>query len=131
MGVASGDIRRGIVLGKVFRIYGASDGVVRVDITLEGDLPAGAGSGLLVDAYIEVGRLDDVIYVGRPVHAQEDSTVDLFKVADDGLSATRVQVHFGKASVTSIQVVDGLNPGDKVIISDMLPYAGYDRITLK
>jgi HlyD family secretion protein len=131
MGVASGDIRRGIVLGKVFRIYGASNGVVPVDISLEGDLPAGASSGLLVDAYIEVGRLDDVIYVGRPVHGQSDSTVDLFKVADDGMSATRVQVHFGKASATSIQIVDGLNPGDKVIISDMLPYASYARITLK
>jgi beta-lactamase regulating signal transducer with metallopeptidase domain len=129
---ASVDTRMGVVPGRVFRIHGrARDGVVRVDITVEGELPAGAGSGLPVDGMIEVGRLDDVIYVGRPVHGVEDSTASLFKLADDGTSAARVRVRFGRASANAIQILDGLKPGDKVILSDMSAYDNYDRITLK
>ena len=128
---ASVDTRMGIVLGKVFHIYPrVTEGTRRVDIILEGQLPDGATSGIPVDGIIEIGRLDDVVYVGRPVHGREDSIIGLFKVAEDGKSATRVQVHLGISSVNSVQVIDGLNVGDKVILSDTSEYNSYDTIRL-
>jgi len=102
-----------------------------VDIILKGQLPDGATSGISVEGIIEVGRLDDVLYVGRPVHGREESIIRLFKIADDGKSATRVQVHLGRASVNSVQIIDGLNVGDKVILSDTSEYDSYDTIRLK
>jgi hypothetical protein len=72
-----------------------------------------------------------VLYIGRPVNGQAESTVALFKIAEDGTTGTRVQVRLGKASVNAIQIIDGLNEGDKVIISDMSAYEGYHRIILK
>jgi hypothetical protein len=93
-------------------------------------LEIGSKTGHQVDGTIEVERLEDVIYVGRPVHGQADSTSTLFKLEDDGLSATRVRVMFGRSSVKAIEIVDGLKAGDKVILSDMSAYEGVAVIRL-
>jgi HlyD family secretion protein len=85
---------------------------------------------LSVDGTIEIENLSDVVYVGRPVFGQPNSTTSLFKVDPDGKGATRVQVKLGRTSVNTIEVVDGLKVGDKVILSDMSAWDGHDRIRL-
>jgi HlyD family secretion protein len=128
---ATVDTRNGIVEGRVMRIDPAvQQGTVLVDVELLGQLPAGARPDLSVDGTIEIERLDDVLYIPRPVNGQPNSLVGLFKIAEDG-TATRVQVRLGRSSVNTIEVVEGLNPGDQVILSDMSAWDAYDRVKLK
>ena len=118
--VASVDTRNGVIVGRVVRIDPAvENGTVTVDVTLEGELPRGARPDLTVDGTIELERLDDVVYVGRPVFGQEESAVSLFRLDAEGDGATRTRVRLGRASVNTIEVVEGLRPGDQVVLSDM------------
>jgi len=129
---ASIDTRNGIVEGKVMRIDPAvQNGTVTVDVALEGTLPAGARPDLSVDGTIELDRLKDVLYVGRPAFGQEKSLISLFRVNEDGDEAVRVKVRLGKSSVNTVEVLEGLKPGDKVILSDMSAWDSYDRVRLK
>ena len=128
---ASVDTRNGIAAGRVSRIDpGAQNGTVTVDIALEGELPRGARPDLTVDGTIDIDRLTDVIYVGRPAQGQPESRFSLFKIAEDGVHAERVPVKLGRASVTSIEVLEGLAPGDKVILSDTSAWERADRIRI-
>jgi HlyD family secretion protein len=130
--VATVDTRNGTVPGRVVRIdLAAQQGTVAVDIGLEGTLPAGARPDLNVDATIEIERLADVLFVGRPVQGQPDSTVGLFKVVEDGREAVLVPVKLGRTSVNTVEVVQGLQVGDRVILSDMSNWANFDRVRLK
>jgi HlyD family secretion protein len=129
---ASIDTRNGLVAGKVARIDPAvQNGTVTVDVTLTGELPMGARPDLSVDGTIELDRLADVLYVGRPAFGQEKSQVGLFRVNEDGDEATRVKVKLGKSSVNTVEILEGLKPGDKVILSDMSAWDAYDRVRLK
>lgn len=124
------DTRNGVVKGTVSRIDPASTGgTVGVDITLEGELPPGARPDLSVDGTVRLEELNDIIYVGRPAFGQENSSVSLFKCAADE-EAIRSTVKLGRSSVNTIEVVEGLQPGDKVILSDMSSYDEYQRIRL-
>jgi len=129
---ASIDTRNGIITGKVIRIDAAAvNGTVTVDTSLEGELPKGARPDLNVEGTVTLERLNNIVFVGRPVHGQENSTVGLFKYSDDMKSATRVQVKLGRASVNTIEVLDGtLKPGDKVVLSDTSQYDNFDRIRI-
>jgi HlyD family secretion protein len=125
------DTRNGLVKGHVSRIDPAVlNGTVTVDCRLEGPLPAGARPDLSVDGTVELMRLDDVVYTGRPVFGQADSKVSLFKIEPEGKYANRVQVELGRASVNTIEVKKGLNVGDRVILSDMSAWDQYDRLKL-
>jgi HlyD family secretion protein len=129
---ATVDTRNGVVAGTVVRIDpAAQQGTVTVDVAFTEALPAGARPDLTVDGTVEIERLENVLYVNRPVNAQPQSTVGLFKVVDDGTAAVRVQVKLGRSSVNTIEVVDGLNKGDQIILSDMSAWDGYDRVRLK
>ncbi|MHB1223776.1 MAG: HlyD family secretion protein [Gemmatimonadaceae bacterium] len=126
------DTRNGIVPGSVIRVDPiVQNGTVTVEVALEGELPAGARADLSVDGTIEIERLEDVMYVGRPGYGQPESTVGLFKLEPDGTHATRVNVKLGRASVSTIEVVQGLQVGDKVIISDMSQWDEMERVRLK
>jgi HlyD family secretion protein len=126
------DTRNGVVKGKVARIDpSVIAGTRTVDAQILEPLPKGAVPDLSVEGTIELERLRDVVYVGRPVFGQSESVVTLFKLGPDGKIATRTQVKFGKTSVTTIQVLEGLKVGDTVILSDMSAYDGQDRIELK
>ncbi len=125
------DTRNGVMQGRVSRIDPASiEGTVLVDVELLDELPRGARPDLSVDGKIELERLEDVLYVGRPIYAQQDSTIGLFKMEEDGVHASRVQVQVGKTSVNTIEIRGGLGLGDKVILSDMSAWDAYDRIRL-
>jgi HlyD family secretion protein len=102
-----------------------------VDVTLTGALPKGAVPDLSVDGTIELERLNDVLFMGRPAFGQDQSVVGLFKIGEDGVNAERVQVKLGRSSVNTIEVLSGLKVGDQVILSDMSAYDAYDRIRLK
>ena len=129
---ASIDTRNGVVPGHVSRVDpAAQNGTVTVDVALEGPLPKGARPDLSVDGTIELDRLADVVYVGRPAFGQEQSQVSLFRVNGDGDEATRVKVRLGKSSVSTVQVLDGVRPGDRLILSDMSAWDAYDRVRLK
>jgi len=129
---ASIDTRNGIVNGHVSRIDpSVINGTVTVDVTIDEPLPPGARPDLSVDGTITLENLKDVLFVGRPVHGQSDSTIGLFKVIDDGSDAVRVNVKLGRSSVNTIEIVDGLKVGDKVILSDMSAWDAFDRIRLK
>ncbi len=129
--VSSIDTRNGIIPGRVVRIDpSVQNGTRTVDVALEGDLPKGAVPDLSVDGTIVLESLDDVVYVGRPVQGQPDSQVGLFKLDADGKTATRVTVKLGRSSVSTIEIREGLKPGDQVILSDMSAQDGYDRIRL-
>ena len=129
---ASVDTHNGVIPGHVTRIDPAVvNGTVTVDVGLEGELPQGARPDLSVEGTIELERLADVLYVGRPVHGEANSTVGLFKVVDDGAAAVRVQVQLGRTSVNTVEIVKGLQIGDKVILSDMSASDNYDRVQLK
>ena len=128
--VAEVDTRNGIIQGKVTRIDPtATGGTVGVDISLDGELPPGARPDLSVDGTITLEKLPDVIKVGRPAFGQENSTVMLFKLDGNG-EAHRVQVKLGRSSVNEIEVIEGLQPGDQVILSDMSAQDAFDRIRL-
>ena len=125
------DTRNGIVDGKVTRVDPAvQNGTVQVDVDLEGKLPPGARPDLSVDGTIEIERLPDVLYVGRPAFGQPDSEVRLFRVDPASGIASRVPVQLGKSSVNLIEIVKGLAAGDKVILSDTSAYDQHDRIRL-
>jgi HlyD family secretion protein len=121
----------GLIEGRVSRIDPSIlNGTVTVDVALKGALPPGARPDLSVDGTIQLEKLDDVVYVGRPVFGQQDSTVQLFKIEPEGKYANKVKVTFGRSSVNTIEVKDGLKVGDRVILSDMSAYDAYDRIKL-
>jgi len=129
--LVSVDTRNGIIMGRVSRIDPAvQNGTVTVDVALEGELPRGARPDLSVDGTIELERLDDVLYVGRPAFGQEQSTVGLFKLIDDGDGAVRVQSKLGRSSVSTVEILEGLEEGDQVILSDMSAWDAYDRVRL-
>jgi HlyD family secretion protein len=125
------DTRNGLIPGRVIRIDpAAQNGTVTVDVSLLGPLPPGARPELSVDGTIEVERLPDVVYVGRPVSGEPDTTVGLFKLDPGTNDATRVNVKLGVASVNTIQVLSGLKVGDQVILSDMSQNDSQPRIRL-
>lgn len=129
---ASIDTRNGIVKGHVSRMDPAPvGGTVSVDISLEGPLPAAARPNLNVDGNIETRRLTNVVYTGRPTYGQDGATIGLFKLDDDGQGAQRVQVKLGLNSVSAVQIISGLKPGDKVILSDMMQWESTDRVRIK
>jgi RND family efflux transporter MFP subunit len=129
---ASIDTHNGVIPGRVQRIDPAvQNGTVTVDVELTGPLPQGARPDLSVDGTIDLERMTDVLYVGRPALGNENSTLSLFKEDPDGKGAVRVPVKVGRASVNSIQVLDGLKEGDTVILSDMSRWDNVDRIRLE
>ena len=126
------DTRNGIIAGRVMRIDPAAEnGTVGVEVALEGELPRGARPDLSVDGTIEIERLSNVMYVGRPAYGQAESTVGIFKLDPDGKTASRVNVRLGRSSVNTIEVVQGLNVGDLVIISDMSAWDAQERVRLR
>jgi multidrug resistance efflux pump len=126
------DTRNGIVSGHVMRIDPASqNGTVGVEVSLDGELPKGARPDLSVDGTIEIERLTNVLYVGRPAYGQSENVIGLFKVEPDGKTAVRTQVKLGRASVNTIEVMQGLAVGDSVIISDMSAYDNVDKVRIK
>jgi HlyD family secretion protein len=128
---ASVDTRNGIVDGHVSRIDpSVQNGTVTVDVLFDGPLPKGARPDLSVDGTIELERLTNVVYVGRPAFGQERSTVGIFKLDADGNYANRVQVELGRSSVNTIEIIKGLQPGDRVILSDMSQWDTNNRIKL-
>lgn len=128
---ASIDTRNGIIPAHVVRIDpNVVNGTRTVDCKLDGPLPSGAVPDLSVDGTVEFERLEDVLYIGRPVFGQPNSQVSLFKVSPDGKTANRVTVKLGRGSVTSIEVLEGLNAGDRVILSDMSAQDQYQKIQL-
>jgi len=125
------DTRNGIIPGKVSRIDPAViNGTRTVDVRLIGALPSGAVPDLSVDGTIEIENLKDVVYMGRPVFGQPNSTITIFKIDPDGRGASRVPVKLGRTSVNTIEILDGLKVGDRVILSDMAAMDGHDRIRL-
>jgi multidrug efflux pump subunit AcrA (membrane-fusion protein) len=126
------DTYHGIVPGKVSRIDPTViKGHVAVDVSLEGPLPKGARPDLSVTGTIEIERLDDVLYVGRPIYASANSPAGVFKIVDKGKFAIRVHVRFGRTSVNSIEVLEGLDVGEQIILSDISRWDDVDRIRLK
>jgi HlyD family secretion protein len=126
------DTHNGIINGKVTRIDPAvENGTVTVDVELLGALPQGARPDLSVDGVIDLDRMTDVLYVGRPAFGNENSTISLFRLSPDGKTATRVPVKVGRASVNSIQVIEGLKVGDTVILSDMSRWDSVDQVRLQ
>lgn len=125
------DTRNGVVPGHVARIDPAvQNGTVTVDVALTGELPKGARPDLTVDGTIELERLEDVLYVGRPAQGQPESLVGLFRLGEGTSEAARVKVRLGRASVNTIEVVEGLKEGDQVILSDTSAWDAFDRIRL-
>ena len=125
------DTRNGVVPGHVVRIDPAVvNGTVTVDVKVDGPLPSGARPDLSVDGTIQLERLADVLYIGRPISGQPNGSVQLFKVDADGKDAERVKVQFGHASVNAIEVRDGLKLGDQVILSDMTAVETQNRIRI-
>ena len=126
------DTRNGVVNGHVSRIDpSVVNGTVTVDVAITDPLPNGARPDLSVDGTVELENLKDVLYVGRPVHGQADSTIGIFKIIDDGSEAVRVNVKLGRSSVNTIEILQGLKVGDKVILSDMSAWDNFDRVRLK
>ena len=129
---ATVDTRNGIVKGHVIRIDpSVVNGTVTVDVGIDDPLPLGARPDLSVDGTIELENLKDVLYVGRPVHGQSDSTISLFKVTNDDSDGMRTTVKLGRSSVNTVEILQGLQVGDKVILSDMSQWDNVDRIRLK
>jgi HlyD family secretion protein len=125
------DTRNGVVKGHVSRMDPSSTGgTVGVDVIMDGALPPGSRPDLSVDGTIQLEKLENIIYVGRPAFGQENSTVTIFKVQANG-EALATKVKLGRASVSTIEVIEGLNPGDQVILSDMSQYDAFDRVQLK
>jgi len=128
--LASIDTRVGIIPGQVIRIDPAAvNGTVKVDVQLNGEYPKGVRPDLSVDGTIDIERLTNVLYVGRPAYGQAESTVGIFKLMPNG-EAERVQVKLGRSSVNQIEILEGLREGDQVILSDMSAWDSYDRVRL-
>jgi HlyD family secretion protein len=129
---ATVDTRTGVVPGRVMRIDPAStQGTVTVEVAIEGELPRGARADMSVDGTIELERLPNVMYVGRPAYGSAESTVGLFKMTKDSTEATSVPVKLGRTSVNTVEVINGLEVGDRVIISDMSQWDNVQRIRIK
>jgi HlyD family secretion protein len=125
------DTRNGVVKGHVSRMDPSSTGgTVGVDVIMDGPLPPGSRPDLSVDGTIQLEKLDNIVFVGRPAFGQENSTVTIFKVQPSG-EAIATKVKLGRASVNTIEILEGLNPGDQVILSDMSQYDAFDRVQLK
>ncbi len=125
------DTRNGVVEGKVVRVDPAvQNGSVTVDVSFAVELPRGARPDLSVDGTIELERLDNILFVGRPTFGQERSKVGIFKLDPAGIYAHRVQVQLGRSSVSTIEIVEGLQPGDRVILSDSSQWDANERIKL-
>jgi HlyD family secretion protein len=128
---ASIDTRNGFIDGVVSRIDPAvREGTVTIDVALQGALPRGARPDLSVDGTVEIERLTDVLYVGRPAYGQGNSTITLFRLEPDSSTAIRVPVELGKSSVSTIEIVRGLEAGDQVILSDISQFEDFDRVRL-
>ena len=126
------DTRNGVVPGRVVRVApSAQEGSVIVDVAFDGPLPRGARPNLSVDGTIQIERLDNVVFVGRPAIGQAGQTIQLFKLTKDGKEANRVTVKLGRSSVNTIEVLSGLQPGDQVILSDTSAQNSYERIRLE
>jgi len=126
------DTRNGIVKGRVIRKDpSAIQGTVTIDVSLEGPLPSGAVPDLSVDGTIQIERLDNVIYTGRPAFGAASGRVGLFKLLEDGSTAVRVSVELGRTSVNTVEILSGLAVGDRIILSDMTQYAAVDRVRIK
>src|ERR1700723_709440 len=129
---ASIDTHNGVISGTVMRVDpGVQNGTVTVDVKLTGELPKGARPDLSVDGTIDLERMDNVLYVGRPAFGQENSTISLFKLSPGGQGALRVPVRVGRASVNSIQILEGLREGEAVILSDMSRWDNTDRVRIE
>lgn len=125
------DTHNGIIPGRVTRIDPAAvSGNVTIDVRLDGELPPGARPDLSVDGVVELERLTDVLYVQRPVYGQANSLISLFKLTPDGREAFRVPVRIGRVSVQTVEIVEGLGVGDRVVLSDMSAWDGHDRLRL-
>jgi HlyD family secretion protein len=125
------DTRNGIVKGSVSRIDPAVQaGTVTVDVALAGTLPKGARPDLSVEGTIELERLNEVLYVGRPAFGQEQGVVGLFRLTDEGKGAVRTQVKLGRSSVNTVEILEGLDAGDQVILSDTSAWDAFDRLRL-
>jgi HlyD family secretion protein len=130
--IASIDTRNGLIAGRVSRVDpSVQNGTVTVDVALEGELPKGARPDLSVDGTIELERLENILYVGRPAYGQEQSVVSLFRLDPDGVNAARVKVKLGRTSVNFVELLSGLKEGDQVILSDMSQFDAFDRVRLK
>lgn len=130
--VAQVDTRNGIIQGKVARIDpAAQNGTVTVDVALEGALPRGARPDLSVDGTVELERLDNVLYVGRPAFGQENSAVGLFRLDGATGEAQRAQVQLGRSSVNTIEIKGGAKEGDQLVLSDMSAWDAFDRVRLR
>lgn len=129
---ASIDTRNGLIPGHVNRKDpGAQGGTVTIDVALDGPLPSGAVPDLSVDGTVVIDKMTSVLYTGRPAFGAAGGTVSLFKLTEDGSAAVRVQVELGRSAVNSIEVIRGLNQGDRVILSDMTPYASVEKVKIK
>jgi HlyD family secretion protein len=125
------DTHNGIVTGRVTRIDpSVQNGTVTVDVALDGPLPTGSRPDLSVDGTIELERLDNVLYVGRPAFGDENTSTTLFRMQPDG-NAVRVQVKFGRSSVNSLEILSGINEGDQVVLSDMSAWNEVDRVHIQ
>jgi hypothetical protein len=126
------DTRNGITRGRVVRMDpNAINGTVVVDVALDGPLPPGARPDLSVDGTIEIDRLRNVLYTGRPASSQPNSTIAMFKLTADGDHADRVQVRLGRASASTMEIKGGLSVGDSVVLSDVSQWDNVDRVTIK
>jgi hypothetical protein len=124
--------RKDVAAGRVERVRsGVTNGTITVDVRVDGALPSGVQPAEQVDGTIEIERLGSVVCVGRPVSGQAETEATLFRVEPDGQSAVRTKVQFGRSSVNVIEIRGGLQPGDRVILSDMSAYNGVDRVTLR
>ena len=123
---------QGIVKGHVSSVSSeVVNGAVSLDVSIDSPLPQGVAIDLPVDATIDIEKLDNILYVGRPVHGAANSTISLFKLTKDGTEAERVNIKLGRSSVNSVEVLDGLKEGDKIILSDMSAYDSAERIHVK
>ena len=125
------DTRNGITKGHVIRIEpSARNGTVTVEVSLDGELPRGARPDMSVDGTIELERLDNILFVGRPAFGQDQARISLFRLSPDRTTATLTQVELGRSSVNTVEIVRGLNVGDCVVLSDMSAWSRYDRLRL-
>ncbi|HEY2821284.1 MAG TPA: M56 family metallopeptidase [Candidatus Acidoferrum sp.] len=125
------DTRKGVVAGHVSELGQNKAGTRTIDIALDAALPTGAGAGLAIDATVDIEKIDDILYVGRPVRVMSGASSTVYKLTADGEEATRVPVKFGRASVANIEVLDGLKVGDTIILSDPSAWNGAEKIRLK
>jgi len=125
------DTRNGVISGRVVRVDpSVFNGTVTVDVKLEGLLPRGARPDLSVNATIELERLEDVLYIGRPMQGEADSAASVFKVVSNEREALRARVKFGRTSVNAIEILEGLHVGDRIILSDMSAWEDHEKLRL-